>query len=145
RPSASPALQSAQRRRGLVLHAAAFGALNVFLVAVWAFTSRGYFWPEWTLIALGLPLAIHAWAFLVEERPALVRRTRMSSSLALHAGVALSFALFSVLVWAVTGAGYFWPLWPILVLSLVFVIHAGIELARRGSRISELETSRAGA
>jgi signal transduction histidine kinase len=81
----------------------------------------------------------------VDERPDLVQKKRMTYSLAMHEGVAASFALFFVLIWAVTGAGYFWPLWPILALALVFTIHAGVELARRGSRISELETSRAGA
>jgi signal transduction histidine kinase len=138
-------LRSVQRRRALVLHGIAFGAVNAFLIAVWAFTSRGYFWPEWTLIVLGLPLAVHGWVVVVGERPDVVRRTRMSPALAVHAGVAVAFAVFFVLVWAVTGAGYFWPLWPILVLALTFAIHAGIELSRRGSRISELETSRAGA
>jgi signal transduction histidine kinase len=141
----SPELSSAQRRHALVLHAIAFWVVNAFLIAIWAFTSRGYFWPEWTLIVLGLPLAIHAWVVLVGERPDLVRRTRMSTALAIHAGLAAAFAVFFVLVWAVTGAGYFWPLWPILVLALTFAIHAGIEFSRRGSRISELETSRAGA
>ena len=142
-PSREPS--NAQRRHALVMHAIAFGVVNAFLIVIWAFTSRGYFWPEWTLIVLGLPLAVHAWVVLVGGRPDLVRRTRMSPPLAVHAGIAAGFAVFFVLVWAVTGAGYFWPLWPILALVLTFAIHAGIELSRRGSRISELETSRAGA
>jgi len=53
--------------------------------------------------------------------------------------------VFFVLVWAVTGAGYFWPLWPILVLAVAFAIRAVRELGRRGERITELETTRAGA
>jgi signal transduction histidine kinase len=144
-PVSSPGLRSAQRRHALVLHAIAFGAVNAFLIAIWALTSRGDFWPEWTLIAFGLPLAIHAWTVFVEERPDLVRPKRISQELAVHEGIAASLALFFVLIWAAAGGGYFWPVWPILVLGLVFAIHAGIELARRGSRISELETSRAGA
>ncbi|MFL5929273.1 MAG: sensor domain-containing protein [Gaiellaceae bacterium] len=140
----SPALAGAGRRRALKQHAIAFGAFNLFLIVVWAFTSRGNFWPEWTLIVLGLPLAVHAFVVVVDERPDLVRRARMTQALALHGGIALSFALFSLLVWAVTGAGYFWPLWPILLLALAFTIHAGFEWSRRGSRITELEESRAG-
>jgi Signal transduction histidine kinase len=57
----------------------------------------------------------------------------------------LSFSVFFVLIWAVTGAGYFWPLWPILVFAVMFAIWAFREYSRRGDRISELETTRAGA
>src|SRR5262249_231334 len=111
----------------------------------WAFTGRGYFWPEWTLIPLGLLLAIHAWVVFVTERPDLARRGRMTQAMALNEGVAASFALFFVLVWAVTGSGFFRPLGPILVLAALFTAPGAVELSRRGSRISELETSRAGA
>src|SRR5205807_2509737 len=82
-------------------HALAYGMLNVLLVVVWAATSRGYFWPEWTMIGLGLPLAVHA--SLVFGRRALTR----------HALIAASAAVVFTLVWAVTSRGYFWPLWQI--------------------------------
>jgi signal transduction histidine kinase len=134
-----------ERRRSLLVHAIATGAINLFLIVIWAVTSRGYFWPMWTLIGLGLPLAIHAWVVLVEERPEVARRQRISPTLAVREGVALSFSVFFVLVWAVTGAGYFWPLWPILAFAVAFAIRAGREFSRRGERISELETTRAGA
>ena len=32
-------------------------ALFLFLVAIWALTARGYFWPAWTLLGLGSALA----------------------------------------------------------------------------------------
>ena len=144
-PAPSSPVKTPRRLQALSLHATATGALNAFLVAVWAFTGHGYFWPEWTLISLGLPLAIHAWLVLVEVRPELVRHKRMTRALAIDEGVALSFSAFFVLIWAVTGSGYFWPLWPILALALVFTAHAVFELSRRGSRITELEASRAGA
>jgi signal transduction histidine kinase len=134
-----------ERRRSLAVHAVATVAINLFLIVIWAVTSRGYFWPEWTLITLGLPLAIHAWVVLVEERPGIAKRQRISPTLAVREGVALSFSVFFVLIWAVTGAGYFWPLWPILVFAVMFAIWAFPEYSRRGQRISELETTRAGA
>ena len=114
-------------------HALAYGMLNVLLVVVWAATSRGYFWPEWTMIGLGLPLAVHA--SLVFGRRALTR----------HALIAASAAVFFTLVWEVTSRGYFWPLWPMLGLALSLGTHAILEVTRRGERISELETTRAGA
>ncbi|HEY8029958.1 MAG TPA: sensor domain-containing protein [Gaiellaceae bacterium] len=120
-------------RPALKVHALAYGVLIVFLTVVWAVTSRGYFWPEWPMIALGLPLAIHAW-MAVPAR-----------SLAKNAGIAASIAVFFTFVWAVTSRGYFWPRWPIIVLALTFGVRAIVELTRRGDRISVLETTRAGA
>ena len=114
-------------------HALAYGMLNVLLVVVWAATTRGYFWPEWTMIGLGLPLAVHA--SLVFGRRALTR----------HALIAAGAAVFFTLVWAVTSRGYFWPLWPMLGFALSLGTHAIFEVTRRGERISELETTRAGA
>ena len=140
----APAVVNENRRRTLTVHAIATGSLNAFLIAIWAFTSHGYFWPKWTLLALGLPLAIHAWVVFVEERPDLMVRGRMTRTIALEEGIALCLSIFFVLIWAFTGGGYFWPLWPILALALVFTIHAVVEFSRRGSRISQLEKSRAG-
>jgi signal transduction histidine kinase len=114
-------------------HALGYGVLNVLLVVVWAATSRGYFWPEWTMLGLGLPLAVHA--SLVFRRRALTR----------HALIAASGAVFFTLVWAVTSRGYFWPLWPMLAFALLLAVHAIVEVTRRGERISELEMTRAGA
>jgi signal transduction histidine kinase len=101
---------------------------------VWATTSAGYFWPMWTLVPLGLVLAIHA--------ATLFART----ALELHAAIAGAVALFLVVVWAITSRGYFWPAWAILGLAGVFSIHAAFVYVRRGNdRIAQLETTRAGA
>jgi signal transduction histidine kinase len=120
-------------RPALRVHALAYAAVIVFLTVVWAATSRGYFWPEWPMIALGLPLAVHAWM------------TLQARKLTKHAGIAASAAVFFTLVWAVTSRGYFWPRWPIIALGLAFGVHAILELTRRGDRISVLEETRAGA
>jgi signal transduction histidine kinase len=130
----------AERRRSLGVHAAAYAVVNVALTVIWALTSRGYYWPEWTLIALGLPLAGHAWTEVVHERVPAARR-----ALAVHGGAAVSLAVFFTLVWTVTSRGYYWPVWPILALAISVAVHALAEFGRRGRRISELETTRAGA
>jgi signal transduction histidine kinase len=129
-----------ERRQSLVVHATTYGIVNLALTIVWALTSRGYFWPEWTFIALGLPLAVHALSELAHERVSRERR-----SLAVHGGAALSAAVFFTLIWAVTSRGYYWPVWPILVLGISVTAHAIAEFGRRGRRITELETTRAGA
>ena len=41
------------------LHARAFVLINLFLVAIWALTGFGYFWPAWVILGWGLGLAIH--------------------------------------------------------------------------------------
>ncbi|MFL5960313.1 MAG: sensor domain-containing protein [Gaiellaceae bacterium] len=129
-----------ERRRALALHAAVYAVINLALALVWAVTSRGYFWPEWTLIAFGLPLAVEGWMELVPERirrvpPQLVRRT----------GPVVALAIFFTLIWAVTSRGYFWPVWPILGLTVSLAAGAIREFTRRERRISQLEETRAGA
>jgi signal transduction histidine kinase len=136
-----------QRMRALKIHALAYGFLNALLIVVWALTGAGYFWPEWTLITLGLPLAAHGWIELVDERPENAKTLGMPRALAVHGGLSAALSIFFVLVWAVTSAGYFWPVWPILALVVLFLIHAGVVYAQRGSkeRIAVLEETRAGA
>jgi putative sensor protein/2TM domain-containing protein len=111
-----------QRRANLRAHAQTYALVTLVLTLVWALTTRGYFWPEWTFIVLGLPLAIHALTELAIERVPPARRP-----LAVHAAAALSASVFLTLIWAVTSRGYFWPVWPILGLALTVGVHAIVE------------------
>jgi signal transduction histidine kinase len=139
--SESPEAARRQSRRGLVLHALGYAVLNLFLIAVWALTSRSSFWPVWTLIALGLPLGAHAVAQYVESRT-----WRVPRSLVLHAGLAGVLSVFFIAIWAAGGAGSFWPAWVMLALGITLAIHAAYVLPRRSQeRIAELEETRAGA
>lgn len=143
-PQASPAARRRRRLQALAVHARAYTLVNAAMIMIWGLTSRGYFWPEWTLIALGLPLALHAWVVLVDDRPEVVRALRLPRELTVHAGLSVVFAIFFVLVWAVTGHGYFWPAWTMLGLGIVFLVHAGLAISERGrSRIIRLEETRA--
>jgi signal transduction histidine kinase len=139
-------MSQATRRRALAAHATAVAAVVALCIAVWALTSRGSFWPVWPLLALGLPLAIHAWVERVAERPTL----RHGWAISIHAGVTASLLLFFVLVWAASGGGSFWPEWPALVFGSLLGVHALIAFARGRDellteRIEVLETTRAGA
>jgi hypothetical protein len=53
------------RRRGLATHAAAYVAVNLFLVVVWLFTGVGYFWPGWVIAGWGVGLVLDAASVLV--------------------------------------------------------------------------------
>ena len=50
-----------QDRREFGSHVVVFVVVNAFLVAAWAATGAGYFWPAWVLAAWGVGLVLHAW------------------------------------------------------------------------------------
>jgi signal transduction histidine kinase len=135
-------------RVALWFHAGLFAALNALLAIVWAVTAHTAFWPVWPLLGLGLPLAVHAWLVLVDEREPLCRAGR---ALAIESGVAAALAGFCIGVWGASGHGTFWPVWPILAFCIVLAAHAiVVAVARLGrgtlaERIDVLTSTRAGA
>jgi hypothetical protein len=50
-----------QARRDFGSHLIAYVVVNMSLVAVWAFTGAGYFWPAWVICLWGIGLVLHAW------------------------------------------------------------------------------------
>jgi signal transduction histidine kinase len=65
--------------RSLVLHGCLAGVLAAFFTSIWAASSRGYFWPVWIFLALGITLAVHAAVVLPrrsQERIAELEETR---------------------------------------------------------------------
>ncbi len=65
-PSATPAGHQAavkriRAKRAFGLHATVYVAVNLLLVAVWALTGRGYFWPIWPILGWGVGLLVHYW------------------------------------------------------------------------------------
>jgi hypothetical protein len=55
------ARRSVQARRDFGSHLVAYLVINAFLVAVWAVTGAGYFWPIWVVCGWGIGLVLHAW------------------------------------------------------------------------------------
>jgi signal transduction histidine kinase len=138
-------------RPALRAHAAVDAIVLLGLTVVWATTSRGYFWPVWVALPLVVALGIHGWYTLLAERPALVGHFRGSRALAGTAGVFAVFELFFIAIWAITGGGYFWPVWPLLgmVIGLggqaAAVLLSSPRRAELTERIETLESTRAGA
>jgi len=68
---------------------------------------------------------------LFEDLPAQPRREPSSRVRAkalgvrIHAGAYLWASLAMIAIWAATGTGYFWPLWPILGWGIGVVSHTG--------------------
>ena len=109
----------------------AYLVMTVPLVGVWAITGGGYFWPEWIIIPLGLPLL----ASFVINLPGFVAQ----------AGLAVVFAAFFTTIWAVTDRGYFWPAWPMLFIVVATAAGAWSHQTASRRRIAQLEKTRAGA
>jgi hypothetical protein len=52
------------------------------------------------------------------------------SDFAEHLGVFLAVQLLLVTIWALTGAGYFWPIWPFMGWGLGVLVHGVSEMGR---------------
>jgi len=53
------ALKRLKDRRTLQGSVLSYAVVNGLLIAVWALTGRGYFWPGWVLVGWGVGLALH--------------------------------------------------------------------------------------
>jgi len=135
--------------RSVRIHAVVTGGVVAVACVIWLTTSRGYFWPIWLILPLALALGIHTWVVATAEQPALVERFRGSRALARHAGISAIVAMYFIFVWAISGHGYFWPIWIVLVLAVAVGAHAAAVVlsppTELTERIETLETSRAGA
>jgi adenylate cyclase len=71
-PSPTPAgpraaIERIRAKRAFGRHASVYVAVNLLLIAVWALTSRGYFWPIWPLLGWGLGLGMHYWTIFFQR------------------------------------------------------------------------------
>jgi hypothetical protein len=55
------ARQRLRARRDFSSHLVAYVVVNGFLIAIWAMTGAGYFWPAWLLGTWAIGLVLHAW------------------------------------------------------------------------------------
>jgi hypothetical protein len=62
------AVKRLKDKRDFKAHVLAYVTVNLLLVAIWAATSAGFFWPVFPLFGWGIGLVFHAWD--VYSRPA---------------------------------------------------------------------------
>ncbi len=125
-PPARPTRPVASAVIGVVVVLAVVVMIQIVCVVIWAATTPGdYFWPIWVILPLTAILAIVAIAALT---PVIASRAPLRTRiLARHAGISAVVCVFLVVVWLLTTpGGYFWPIWPIVVLALAVAIHAAI-------------------
>ncbi len=53
-----------EKRRNLQGGLVAYVVVNAFLVAVWAMTGAGYFWPAWIIAGWGVGMLLGLWDYL---------------------------------------------------------------------------------
>jgi 2TM domain len=55
------ALESLKKKRDFWTHLFIYVAVNAFLVAIWAVTGAGYFWPIFVILGWGIGVVANAW------------------------------------------------------------------------------------
>jgi 2TM domain len=62
------AIKRLRNKRGLQAHILAYATVNLFLVALWYFTTNGaFFWPMFPIFGWGIGLVFHVWDVYVPE------------------------------------------------------------------------------
>jgi signal transduction histidine kinase len=114
----------ARRQRLLRPRLVVLGSVALVLVALWALTGAGAFWPVWPLIGLGLIAAVDGWGTMASgplresalpapgaARDEALKRARARRTMGLAGGVLLAIDATVVALWLASGGGYFWPGW----------------------------------
>jgi signal transduction histidine kinase len=99
--------------------------LGLLVAIVWGLTGAGYFWPAWVWLGLAIPLGL---VVAVRELPPSTSAPRRR--LELQAAVSIVIAVVVLIVWALAGGGYFWPIWTMLGLAVLFGLHVLFLMAR---------------
>jgi signal transduction histidine kinase len=144
RTMASPQAHIDQRRGSALLAGevtlSAVCCVAVFII--WLATG-GPFWPMWVWTGLALPIALQfAWRRAWAEPRGPRRR------LAIQGSISLVLVGYLVLVWAMAGFGFFWPVFAAVGLGLAFTLHVVFYSPRQtdlSARVDELTRTRRGA
>jgi signal transduction histidine kinase len=75
-----------------------------------------------------------------DERSAAIMRLRRRRGLLTHAAIFGVVQMALIIIWAVTGFGYFWPGWTIFGWGLILALHASLAILRQP--ITELAVTR---
>jgi signal transduction histidine kinase len=108
-------------------------------------TGAGTFWPKWVWFGLAIPLGLNAALFGAFH----VRRRRWRI-FTIHAALFAWVSATLTLTWALADSHEFWPLIPVVCLSMLLGVHAIVAGMTRGDpelveRVDELTRTRRGA
>jgi signal transduction histidine kinase len=118
--------------------------LSALVLVIWAVTSHRTFWPMWVWFGLALPLSVLIAIRWVRARPDPRPRGALTQAWVVW-NVLVSW---TIVIWLMTGAGYFWPIWNVMVVAVLIVLRRTFLRPRERSlevRVDELTRTRAGA
>ena len=55
------AVERLKQKRDFRTHLSVYVVVNALLVAIWALSGAGYFWPVWPILGWGVGMAFHWW------------------------------------------------------------------------------------
>jgi signal transduction histidine kinase len=113
------------------------------LIVIWAATGAGYFWPMWAALGLAIPTGL--W---LAVRWARLRPKGASRWYAMQASISLVIVVTDVAVWAMSGGGFFWPIFPFVALSVALALNPVFlrpSQRKLEVRVDELTRTRSGA
>ena len=61
------AVKRLEEKRDFRTHVVTYVIVNAAMIAIWAVTGAGYFWPAWVLLGWGVGLVLHAWSVWGEK------------------------------------------------------------------------------
>jgi DNA-binding CsgD family transcriptional regulator len=127
-PGSAAGLSLGQYARSLVRRLAALTA--VLLVAIWALTGRGYFWPAWAWLGLiVVVLCDYSAGWVWRHQPGASRRV---AGMWAVIGVAATILVATwLLTWLLADAHSFWPAWALLGLATMGSAYSLIALHDR--------------
>lgn len=56
-----------EAKRDFRTHVVVYVVVNAVLVAIWALSGQGYFWPVWPILGWGVGLVLHGWKAFYER------------------------------------------------------------------------------
>ena len=85
--------------------------------AVWAADRPQYYWPRWVWFGLAVNVAAQyaiRWG---------LRRPRGERAIAVHGALTVVYVLLDVVVWALSGGGWFWPVFTVPAAVVAWLAH----------------------
>lgn len=76
----------------------------------------------------------------IDQRQAAIRRLGAKREFRNHLGVFVIVNTMLIIIWAATGAGYFWPIWPIVGWGIGLAAHALAVYGRKPMTEDDIQT-----
>jgi signal transduction histidine kinase len=121
-------------RPALGMHILLAGIAGIVCTLLWAVTGAGYYWPVWVWLGYACTLGLHVFA------AAAIRASGdAEAGFRVRAAFCGGVALLCVIIWALAGGGYLWPVWPMIGMGACLAVYAAFLFRHRLPWIRERE------